>query len=173
MCACSCLAVASLHTLHPPKPPSRLAPHFQVQLEAGPPSEEHPRLFSVVIHYSQRFITKVHPKTCMNRMLSHCEGATPGAPISTNALLLCVIKMWFQLIMNSLLFSPLTHLQQCKHCNFAIFQYAKHRYQNKSKTIESSDVFFNHWTLSITYNLLVHLRTSVCASSQRYPLATV
>lgn len=89
MCACSCLAVASLHTLHPPKPPSRLAPHFQVQLEAGPPSEEHPRLFSVVIHYSQRFITKVHPKTCRNRMLSHCEGATPGTPISTNAFSLC------------------------------------------------------------------------------------
>lgn len=82
----------------PPQPPSRLAPHFQVQLEAEPPSEEHPRLFSVVIRYSQRFITKVHPKTCTNGMLSHCEGATPGTPISTNALLLCVIKMWLQLI---------------------------------------------------------------------------
>ena len=45
--------------------------------------------------------------------------------------------------MSSLFFPPLAHLNH----NVAIFQFAKHTYLNKGKTIEPSDMFLNHWTL--------------------------
>lgn len=44
-----------------------LTVYFQVQLE------EPPRVSSIVLYYLQGCIAKVHPKTFMERMFSHCE----------------------------------------------------------------------------------------------------
>lgn len=75
---------------------------------------------------------------------------------------------------NSVICSPFVCLQQFKHAAMLPFfnlQYID--FKKKTKTVAASAVFFNHSALSTTYNILLHLRVSVCLwlSRQRYPLA--
>lgn len=106
--------------------------HFQPQLK------ETPGASSVVIYYLQGCIGKVHPKTFMERMFSHCECTTPSTPISTSTLpwVLCAIKTWFHFDhLTHYFFSPLAHPQQFKYHNVPIFQFAKPRFRKEDRIV--------------------------------------